>query len=558
MLAAAHAFSSHQHHLHLSRRGSYTAPPPSTSAPIEPHHNTLPPTRSGKPAPCLTQTRHRSAIISVKCLHQNRASVLRQAYLSHQKETSIEQLNVELEAAKMAESYAHCLLEEWKTRVEELEMRFEEANKLERSVSESLEYVQKQLEGSNDLLQLLKRSIENSMNAFESSKVEDVNGKLKEDENKEKDEPVEVEFKMWESCLEHDFFNTCAIILSALVAKWNRVEMPLLKMPNLPFQVGDLVESRCFQLGFRGAWFRCKIRAIGKKGDTMSYQLEYFDYPDQKLSWIKVYQKPSHISKSKGFHRELMVRPSFPAIHKESEKVDMNTISEVIVIVDNEWKVGDLVDWKADGCYWSGKVTKILENGKVQIDLLPPPLGEGLFYEALSKELRPSLDWCPEKGWTVSMPMDDGCRRPCARVMNPANSDGAAKVGQLTDGSMERKKQCNTAGNGMENGVSDNIFGRTCFSDSVSNPSIMDKSIENWERATMNSGYNDEYPAKMRSNRSLCLNSMSSNTIEASILDLEELVNRIKWLRNVLNLGLPLPGTESPSWEFLQHHAPCK
>ncbi|KAJ1415139.1 WEB family protein [Sesbania bispinosa] len=69
-----------------------------------------------------------------------------------EKETSIEQLNVELEAAKMAESYAHSVLEEWKTRVEELEMRFEEANKLERSASESLESVMKQLEGSNDLL----------------------------------------------------------------------------------------------------------------------------------------------------------------------------------------------------------------------------------------------------------------------------------------------------------------------------------------------------------------------------------------------------------------------
>ncbi|XP_057456844.1 WEB family protein At3g02930, chloroplastic-like [Lotus japonicus] len=69
-----------------------------------------------------------------------------------EKETSIEQLNVELEAAKMAESYAHSLLEEWKKKFEELEMRVEETNKLERSASESLESVMKQLEGSNDLL----------------------------------------------------------------------------------------------------------------------------------------------------------------------------------------------------------------------------------------------------------------------------------------------------------------------------------------------------------------------------------------------------------------------
>ncbi|KAL5129697.1 WEB family protein, chloroplastic [Glycine soja] len=70
-----------------------------------------------------------------------------------EKETFIEQLNVELEASKMAESYSRSLLEEWHKKVEELEMRIEEANKLERSASESLESVMKQLEGNNDLLQ---------------------------------------------------------------------------------------------------------------------------------------------------------------------------------------------------------------------------------------------------------------------------------------------------------------------------------------------------------------------------------------------------------------------
>ncbi|KAE8077506.1 hypothetical protein FH972_016065 [Carpinus fangiana] len=69
-----------------------------------------------------------------------------------EKEASIEQLNVELEAAKMSDSYARNLVEEWKNRVEELEMRVEEATKLERSASESLNSVMKQLEGNNDLL----------------------------------------------------------------------------------------------------------------------------------------------------------------------------------------------------------------------------------------------------------------------------------------------------------------------------------------------------------------------------------------------------------------------
>ncbi|GMI94243.1 hypothetical protein like AT5G16730 [Hibiscus trionum] len=69
-----------------------------------------------------------------------------------EKEAVIEQLNVELEAARMAESYAHSVLKECKNRVEELEIQIEEAKKLERSASESLESVMKQLESNNDSL----------------------------------------------------------------------------------------------------------------------------------------------------------------------------------------------------------------------------------------------------------------------------------------------------------------------------------------------------------------------------------------------------------------------
>ncbi|CAN1217761.1 WEB family protein At5g16730, chloroplastic [Linum perenne] len=69
-----------------------------------------------------------------------------------EREVCIEQLNVEVEAAKMAESYARNLAEEWKDRVEELESKVVEANNLERSASESLSSVMKQLEGNKDML----------------------------------------------------------------------------------------------------------------------------------------------------------------------------------------------------------------------------------------------------------------------------------------------------------------------------------------------------------------------------------------------------------------------
>ncbi|CAN1765588.1 WEB family protein At5g16730, chloroplastic [Linum perenne] len=69
-----------------------------------------------------------------------------------EKETYIEQLSVEVEAAKTAESYARNQAEEWKGKVEELESKVGEANKQERCASESLGSVMKQLEENHNML----------------------------------------------------------------------------------------------------------------------------------------------------------------------------------------------------------------------------------------------------------------------------------------------------------------------------------------------------------------------------------------------------------------------
>ncbi|KAB1219983.1 hypothetical protein CJ030_MR3G020090 [Morella rubra] len=116
-----------------------------------------------------------------------------------------------------------------------------------------------------------------------------------------------------------------------------------------------------------------------------------------------------------------MVLPRFPPIYHESQMPDVNTISEVVVIVCDAWKVGNMVDWWADGCYWSARVTellgdeKLLPSGSISVPMDLDPLfdlnaefcllrifyfmvkyemialGEGSSYEASSKDLRPSL-----------------------------------------------------------------------------------------------------------------------------------------------------------------------
>lgn len=67
--------------------------------------------------------------------------------------------------------------------------------------------------------------------------------------------------------------------------------------------------------------------------------------------------------------KELRLRPQFPAFYRESEISDVNIVSEVIAVADVR-RVGDLVDWFSDSCYWSGTITEIKDDGKVQVILL--------------------------------------------------------------------------------------------------------------------------------------------------------------------------------------------
>lgn len=65
-----------------------------------------------------------------------------------------------------------------------------------------------------------------------------------------------------------------------------------------------------------------------------------------------------------------MVRPSFPPIFRESQMPDVNNIAEVVVIVNDAWKVGDLVDWWTDNCFWTARLTEILGDGKARVIFL--------------------------------------------------------------------------------------------------------------------------------------------------------------------------------------------
>ncbi|XVF38382.1 hypothetical protein REPUB_Repub20aG0096700 [Reevesia pubescens] len=253
---------------------------------------------------------------------------------------------------------------------------------------------------------------------------------------------------------------------------------------SLPFEVGQLVEMRSFLAGYRGAWFRCKIKDIGRRKKQLGHALEYIDFPDEKICWTKLYQKGSN---SKDGKRTLMVRPCFPSVYRESQMPDFNTISEVVVIVNDVWKVGDLVDWWTDNCFWSGMITEKLGDDKV-------------------KENKYQL--------------------PCARMVKPLNQ-GLNIVHHVP-----RKISCS-------NGVSSSL--------------IQDTSAQMPETAVQKdkSDYSGS-SKKLKVDQSICLNSTSSDTMEAAVLDLEELICRVKWLKHKLEFETPLSDTLK-SWKFIEH-----
>ncbi|PON53262.1 Agenet domain type [Parasponia andersonii] len=338
-----------------------------------------------------------------------------------------------------------------------------------------------------------------------------------------------------------------------------------------------------------------QIKDIVREKGQKKYLLEYVDFPDEDLETVLLYQKhPTRTKKSQQKKLELMLRPPFPRIYRESQMPDVNTISEVAVIYSDARKIGDLVDWFTDGCYWSGIVTKILEDEKVQIELFPPPVGEGLSYKVCCKDLRPSLDWSPENGWTMSTQRDSKNCELCAWIVKPVArvaekspsslvrsaseerivvpgiaaasqssfvSRASSNSSQPLDKLEEIKKQplaatteklIHTPAVALANSSG---IGKTGCSDNDSNSHVKSTSNEIGETTVEKDKFDDGGSSKkMRIDGYIPLKLMCSDTIEAAIVDLEDLINQVKWMKGILLTGMPLSNIRPP-WEFLEHRA---
>ncbi|CAN4116552.1 unnamed protein product [Withania somnifera] len=290
----------------------------------------------------------------------------------------------------------------------------------------------------------------------------------------------------------------------------------MLKEYQLPFKVGQSSEAQSFKNGFRGAWFRCKIQKISCR----------------RGHWNALCQ----------FN------------------------SEAIVVADGNWQAGDLVDWWANGCYWSGKLPKIFGSSEAELALTPPPVGEGAIYEVSSKDLHPSLDWSPNFGWAVPTSQDgDSVRRRCAQLFQPVNQafgrfpaleiqsiseasrDSPARTGSSSDLSFSTHSSANLSPVPYKKRDSKT----TEWSDISSGSHTGDESTK---ESCLSDKSSSSCIGKFRTSDGIRLHSMGSDSTEAAILELEELIDKIKWLRGLLELGKPVPNAAMPSWKFVEHH----
>lgn len=300
---------------------------------------------------------------------------------------------------------------------------------------------------------------------------------------------------------------------------------------KLPFLVGDQGEAKSSLDGFRGAWFRCKIKGQRHQGGQVEYYLEYFDYPDEEVTWAKPYQK-----------RKLMMRPSFPPCYRENQLPDSYPTSDVVVIYSETWKVGDLVDWWCEGCYWSGRITHLVGKDKIKIKLPEPPDGEGGNpYTVACVDLRPSLDWSPENGWTVPLSRDNDNCRHCARLIRTHRQD--EEIVHTQPKSTPGREISNTCvdikmGSPVED-KPDSFFESSDSNQEKDVPGLLEK---------LPSG---KYHPRVDSPQERQIQRPA--TMEEAVVKLEEAVNKIKWMKGILSNGLHYSNAMKESWRILEN-----
>ncbi|KAJ0261758.1 Agenet-like domain-containing protein [Hirschfeldia incana] len=298
---------------------------------------------------------------------------------------------------------------------------------------------------------------------------------------------------------------------------------------NLPFKIGQTVEVRSFEDGYRGAWFRCKILNIYTEEGKLFYSLKYLDYSKKDIYHTQVYQRFQDEEKEC-----LMVRPSYPPFYYERYVPKIEADRSPLVVVYGRRQVGDVVDWQCQGCFWCATVLE-LERKALQIELFPPPRGEGETYKAMRSDVRPTLDWSPEHGWTV--PSMDGRKSQSVKLLKREKrvdhvSQDVCQTGKEQTEKAKRQKTERAKRKKIEGDTQQKTDGDTQQKTEVNIQQVKDS-------------------------EDIQLNIDQSESVEAAVYDLEELIVRIEWIRKMLSPEAPDVG-EGSTWKYQDYRTSSK
>ncbi|KAI3973177.1 hypothetical protein MKX01_020912 [Papaver californicum] len=318
---------------------------------------------------------------------------------------------------------------------------------------------------------------------------------------------------------------------------------------NLPFnfKVGQQVEAKSFEEGYRGAWFRCK------KSKELTVALDCLDYNDYKNYWISLYE----------YHQHLMLRPSYPQIYHQSQMTDTCEGLETVGIVDGTWEVGDMVDWFRNGCYWSGWITQVLDEKNVEVGknfrrcvclILPKSPGKARKNATGSSESSSYVSSHTSAGsMPQELPIDPSGRENLKQASVIEIKSSSADPPELSSHSLE-SHSINLLNKQKTNSSSINNDGaeESSWSDSVSS-----RGGDNCETVLpRNNVASRDQPDSCGSSKRMrqCeteVNSTPSDTIESSVLGLQELVNRVRLLKGLLDYGSGFSNAMKPSWKIM-------
>ncbi|GJU19784.1 agenet domain-containing protein [Tanacetum coccineum] len=239
------------------------------------------------------------------------------------------------------------------------------------------------------------------------------------------------------------------------------------------FEVGQEAELKSFLTGYRGAWFKFKIIDIFWKQNKI--KLKYLNY-DDGIQTEKIYDVPPYFRRLNASNKQLMIRPCYPRMYDKNTVPSV--ISEVCVVTNGPWKVEDLVDSFDEGCFWSGRVTKVLSEDKVQIEYPLPPAGEGKedeTYDAFCKDLRPTLVWSQEEGWIL--PTMDGRTAGDAQLIFPSQQGTDSEKEEIDDAAVVGDSPLDAYGTGTSNGTGTSLDSLVEGETEIQNSEAMDAAV---------------------------------------------------------------------------------